>query len=117
MTRTTRLVLAVFLFNLPSVRAADVKYFDRAIGKEVRLTGVVIEKESPEGITIKVRNKSQKIPALDIRDVQFSEEEFKPVDLLTYRVPFVKLERALDPKTPEKERLESAKEAPVKFAE
>ena len=117
MTRAIKLAVLVLATAVPAARAAAVKYFDRATGKDVTLGSVAIVRDGPEGLTVKVRTKTQKISALDIREVLYNEEEVKPVDFQTYRAPFGKLDRANLPGTKDADRPKLYKEALAAFAE
>ena len=117
MTRTIQATLAALLFgSLTTTRAADIKYFDKATGKETVLRAAVIVKTAPQGITVKARGKEQTISALDVRDVIYNEDEVKPLDFQTYRTPFGKLDRANLPSTKEADRPKYYKEALTAFA-
>jgi len=111
------LALVAVLLGWSAAPAATIKYLDRKTGKEVDLVGVKIKATGPEGLTVLVRNKEQKIPALDVRDVLYSEEEVTSPDFLTYRVPFGKLALASLPSTKEAQRPKLYKEALEAFAD
>lgn len=117
MTRQIGIVMVAFLVTVSSAGAANIKYLDKATGKETIIRAVVITKTAPEGITFKLRGKEQTLSALDIRDVIYNEEEVKPLDFQTYRVPFGKLDRANLPITKEADRPKFYKEALTAFAD
>jgi tetratricopeptide (TPR) repeat protein len=119
---TTRLWLKAALWlavlAVPAARGADVKYLDRATGKEVILREAQVLDESPAGITVEQRGKKPfKISALDIRDVNYNAEEIKPLKYLDYRKPLGSLDRALLPSTPEAAKPQLYKEALAAFKE
>jgi tetratricopeptide (TPR) repeat protein len=117
MTKQFVLLTATFLVTLSPARAANIKYLDKATGKEALLNGVTIIKSGPEGITVKAAGKERIVSALDVRDVLYNEDEVKPLDFQTYRVPFGKLDRANLPSTKEADRPKLYKEALTAFAE
>ena len=117
MSRKIPSALAVVCISLQSAAATDVKYLDRATGKETILRGTGIKARTPEGLTVKVPGKTLKISALDVHDVLYTDEDVKDPDFQTYRVPFGKLDRANLPSTPEAQRPKLYKEALTAFAE
>ena len=117
MSRKFLLALAAVCISLQSAAATDIKYLDRATGKETNLRGAKIEAMTPEGLTVKARGKTLKISALDVLDVLYTDEEVKDPDFQTYRVPFGKLDRAKLQSTPEAQRPKLYKEALTAFAE
>jgi hypothetical protein len=89
------LAFCVAWLGVGVVQAQDrVLYLDRQTRKEADVTGT-ISKESPAGITIKVRDgrnfKDINVPAVDIRQVLYKNNAVSAPD---YRKPFGKLDKA-----------------------
>src|SRR5438552_15403999 len=87
------LVLTLFV-TLSSVRGADVTYLNRATGKTTTERNVDLVEEL-QGITLKRGGKVvAKVSALDVRDVNYSPEEVKPVPYGDYNQPSGRMRRA-----------------------
>src|SRR5262245_29795127 len=104
------------LVTLSSCRAGNVKYFDRAAGKEVELKDVPVDEDGPRGITLKPRGgKPVAVSALDVREFAYGANEVQPVDYLSYRKPFAKLDRADQPDTKDEQKPELYRQALADF--
>ncbi len=111
MSRSVASLLALALL-VCEARAATVKYLDRATGKEVELKDVPVDEDGPRGITVKPRGmKPVAVSALDVREFAYGAGEVQPIDYLTYRQPFAKLDRADQPDTRDEQKTELYRQA------
>src|SRR4051812_23481500 len=94
---TRRILVLTLLVPLSSARGADVKYLDRATGKEETATAVTIT-ESVGGITFRKGGKAVTVSALDVRDVKYDAQEIKPLPLGDVDTPGSKLRQAALPR-------------------
>jgi hypothetical protein len=92
-----RILVLTLLVPFSAARGADVTYFDRATGKIMTVRNIDLV-EGLQGITIKRGGKEvAKVSALDVKDVNYSPEEVKPVAYGDYNQPSGRMRRAAAP--------------------
>src|SRR5438309_3855198 len=114
---TRRILILTLFVTFSSAWGADVTYFDRATGKTRTERNVDLVEEL-QGITIKRGGKAvAKVSALDVRDVNYSPEEVKPVPYGDYNQPSGRMRRATVASVTQAEKKQLYKDAHREFTE